>query len=333
MRVYIRCESAENEKRTPIVPKDVVRLIEKGIEVIVQTSGSRIYSNSDYLNAGAHLTNTQWFEYKDALIIGIKELNNLEQLNGHTHMYFSHSYKNQVNSSAILNAFIESNSKIYDFEYFVNNTNKRLIAFGFHAGIVGAVLGLRQYSNNLTNIPDLENLTHFPNIEELLKSLYKITSRQVKIAIVGAYGRCGSGVRHILDNLKVHYTAFSKEDDTSQLKNYNLIYNCISLDESYNKVWFNKDSEFTHHITIVDISCDYTKANNPIAIYNQATTWAKPVFKANKSVDVIAIDNLPSLLPKESSDMFSEKCTDLLLEFGSQPWQTCLEKFYSAGKN
>jgi hypothetical protein len=37
-------------------------------------------------------------------------------------------------------------------------------------------------------------------------------------------------------------------------------------------------------------------------------------------------------LPKESSDMFSSKCTELLLEFGSQPWQMCLEKYLSAGK-
>ena len=36
-RLYIRAESAENEARTPLVPKDIGRLIEKGFEVIVQT--------------------------------------------------------------------------------------------------------------------------------------------------------------------------------------------------------------------------------------------------------------------------------------------------------
>ena len=197
--VYIRDESAENERRTPLVPKYIVRLIEKGIEVFVQSSETRIYSDEQYTNAGAKITNKPWYTYQDVLIIGIKELTNLEKLNNHTHMYFSHSYKNQTNSKLILDAFRVSNSRLYDFEYFVNNQNQRLIAFGFHAGIVGAILGLRQYTNHLTSAPDLENLTVFSDINNLLKAFYKITSRHVNIAIVGANGRCGSGVKYILE--------------------------------------------------------------------------------------------------------------------------------------
>ena len=333
-RLYIRHESAENEKRAPLVPKDVIRLIEKGIEVVVQSSGSRIYSDEIYAKAGATITNEPWYadKHKDALIIGLKELTNLEKLNGHTHMFFSHSYKNQTNSKSILEAFRTSNSKIIDFEYFVNKNNQRLIAFGYHAGIVGASLGLKQATNNLTNAPDLENLTHFTNMGDLLKVFNKINLQFLKIAIVGVNGRCGSGVKYILDLHKIPYTTFSKTDDMATLKNFSLIYNCISLEETYNKVWFDKSSHITHHITIVDISCDYTKPNNPIAIYNQATTWAKPVYKHNDLIDIIAIDNLPSLLPKESSDMFSSTCKDLILEYGSEIWQSCLEKYILAGK-
>jgi saccharopine dehydrogenase (NAD+, L-lysine-forming) len=116
------------------------------------------------------------------------------------------------------------------------------------------------------------------------------------------------------------------------LRHFNLIYNCIALQETYNKVWFDENARFTSNITIVDISCDYSKHNNPIKLYNSATTWAKPVYKYNDFVTIIAIDNLPSLLPKESSDMFSKKCTELLLEFGSESWLKCIEKFHLAGK-
>jgi NAD/NADP transhydrogenase alpha subunit len=35
----------------------------------------------------------------------------------------------------------------------------------------------------------------------------------------------------------------------------------------------------------------------------------------NEFVDIISISNLPSLMPKESSDYFSEKCVELLLNF------------------
>ena len=57
--------------------------------------------------------------------------------------------------------------------------------------------------------------------------------------------------------------------------------------------------------------------NNPIKIYNQATTWSEPVYSYNKFVDIISINNLPSLLPKDSSDEFSEILVKLLLNFNT----------------
>jgi hypothetical protein len=68
---------------------------------------------------------------------------------------------------------------------------------------------------------------------------------------------------------------------------------------------------FYKPIVISDISCDYTKPNNPIKIYNESSTWENTVISPNKFVDVISIDNLPSLIPKESSDDFSNNLTKL----------------------
>ena len=82
---------------------------------------------------------------------------------------------------------------------------------------------------------------------------------------------------------------------------------------------------------IVDISCDYTKPNNPINIYNNPTTFENPVYKYNNYVDIIAIDNLPSLLPKESSDYFSKKLLTLLLDFNKDTnnyWKNNLKIYY-----
>jgi len=46
---------------------------------------------------------------------------------------------------------------------------------------------------------------------------------------------------------------------------------------------------------------------SPIKIYDAATSWDTPVTRACTSppLDVMAIDNLPSLLPRESSDDFA----------------------------
>lgn len=54
---------------------------------------------------------------------------------------------------------------------------------------------------------------------------------------------------------------------------------------------------------IGDIACDPSSDFNPIRVYDQATDWNHPVLRVaeHPPLDVMAIDNLPSLLPYESS--------------------------------
>lgn len=327
--IFIRRESIQNEKRAPLVPNDVIHLINAGIKVVVQASENRIYSNNEYTQAGALITEDSWFDnkYSDYLIVGIKELDYLDKLNKHTHIYFSHSYKKQTGADIILKAFSESNSKIYDFEYFTNANNQRLIAFGYFAGVVGGLLGLAQYTNrctsDYTSKNDISNLQHWSSIDYSRKC----ETILIKIAIVGVNGRCGKGVKKILDSQNIPYTAYGKTDTINALSEFDIVYNCIKLDDTYNKVWFDESSVFTKPIVIVDISCDYSKQNNPIKLYTQPTTWQNPVYKYNEYVDIIAIDNLPSLLPKESSDEFSHTFTELILNNNSHMWQKCLDTY------
>ena len=51
------------------------------------------------------------------------------------------------------------------------------------------------------------------------------------------------------------------------------------------------------------IPCDPDSDYNPIPVYDAATTWADPVTRVQDApmLDIMAIDNLPSLLPRESS--------------------------------
>lgn len=298
--IYIRSEFNKDEHRTPLVPNDIKKL--NNYIFYVQSSNNRIYSDIEYENNGAIITDKLWYDpiFKDALIVGLKEIHDLDKLAGHKHVYFSHSYKSQLGSDKILKAFKYSSSIIYDFEYFLNN-NKRLISFGYYAGIAGAYLGLLQYNKKLTN---------------LNKDFIKIIKfdHELKIGIIGPNGNCGRGVKYILDNLNLKYIQIQKGDDKSNLKNYDILYNCIKLSEASNEIWFDQNTIFTKPIIIVDISCDYTKENNPIKLYNNCTTWIEPVYSYNQYVAIIAIDNLPSLLPKDSSDYFSSKFTELLLD-------------------
>jgi saccharopine dehydrogenase (NAD+, L-lysine-forming) len=120
------------------------------------------------------------------------------------------------------------------------------------------------------------------------------------------------------------------EKDMKMEIDFDILFNCILLNKDYNRTWFNSNTQFNKHKVIVDISCDYTKINNPIKLYNKATSWKEPIFKYNKFLDIIAIENLPSLLPYESSIDFSKKCTELLLQYDSNVWNNNLLEFYNA---
>ena len=313
--IYLRCEINENEKRTPIIPTDVPKLMENGFSVFIETSKNRIFTDNEYLNQGAIITNKPWFhpDFQFALIIGLKDIRELDKLNNHKHLYFAHCYKNQHNSQVILNSFLNSKSIIYDFEYFYNSHNKRLISFGLYAGITGALLTLLHYSLKQSG-SRLSNLSHWNDIYDVLRELYenKHLFEDLTIGIIGANGNCGNGVTFILDKLDLQYVSYDRNSDKSNLKNSDFLFNCINLNELSSELWFDKDSVFDKSIIICDISCDYSKQNNPIQIYSENTTWENPVFQYNEFVDIIAINNLPSLLPKESSQFFSSKCIELI---------------------
>jgi len=329
--IYMRAELNPNEYRCPIVPNDIKQLIEHGYITYVESSTNRIYSDDEYIKNGAIITNKKWYsdEFKKGIIVGLKELFNLDKLSEHIHVYFSHSYKNQNNSKEILEAFKKSNSIIYDFEYFLNNKNKRIIAFGFHAGYVGCCLGLLQYFTKKTKDENINNLKIWNSYSELLKDVKRIYNKNIEIAIIGANGKSGSCVFNILDYLGIKCTKYNRNDNKVHLESFDIIYNCIKLDINFDETWLDNTTDFRKPLTIVDISCDYTRINNPIKIYNKSTSWEEPVISFNKYVDIIAIDNLPSLLPKDSSDDFSKIFVKLLLNYNNQEWISNKNMYYN----
>ena len=318
MNIYIRNEHYENEYRSPLTPQDIQSLTKKGFRFTIQESNHRVFTNQEFQDiSGVFLTQKEWFEpeFKTFLILGIKELSYLEKLHQHTHCYFSHSFKQQTNSKSILSAFSTSKSILHDIEYLLDSSGNRLIAFGFYAGLVGATLGLQEFMLSQSKKKNsLENLTCWNSFEEMLASIQIPSKLSPRICVLGSHGRCGSGVCFLLQKVNLSYTTFNTKDSIQNLDQYDLVFNCILLDTSYSQIWFSKEFIPRDPIVIVDISCDYSKPNNPIPLYKEATTWKHPVYTPCETVRIIAIENLPSLLPKESSIHFSQQLTKLLLE-------------------
>lgn len=78
-----------------------------------------------------------------------------------------------------------------------------------------------------------------------------------------------------------------------------------------------------HLYSILTLIFNRTNPHNPIPIYNITTTFDKPTVPVTNiptlgnpdlPLDVISIDHLPSLLPRESSEMFSTALLPSLLQ-------------------
>lgn len=363
--IYLRSESNRNEKRTPIIPDDCSKLSKKGFLIYVQKSPHRIYSDQEYEENGAIVTDLLWYDpiFQHSLIVGLKEFPELDRLAGHSHLFFSHSFKKQASAINILNAFQQSKSKIYDFEYITDEKQQRLLAFGEYSGFVSAVLGLIFYEHSF-----LPKLSPWASYEEMISSVHITKLIQhyspgiqknymkpgifeghgggkgsgirntdsddrgvpPKIAVIGPNGRCGTGVCKVLNHFSIPFTPILKETDKSRLTEFDIIYNCILLDSASKEAWLTSSTEFSKRVLLVDVSCDPTKPNNPFPIYSEATSWAKPVYNdPNKPLDVIAIDNMPSLLPRESSDYFSSLLTKILLS-DDMPIYRSIDSFINA---
>ena len=326
-KIWIRRETFDNEARCPLVPADVGILVKLGYTVVVECCTTRCYQDNEFEKYGAIITKDPWYVANDYLIIGLKELLYLEKLDHHSHLYFSHSFKNQKNSEIILQTFSKSNSLLFDLEYFLEN-NQRMIAFGYWAGIVGAVLGLAQFHLKLSG-QQLDSLNHFDSLEKLLQIVPIDRNIKPKICLIGPNGRSGTGVTSILKTLGLEFTELSKKDSKDNLQDFDILYNCILLKENIG-IWLDHNTVFSKNMVITDISCDYTHAFNPIPLYNCATTWDKPVYKYNEFVDIIAIENLPSLLPKESSNDFSSTLVKILATFSADNWKSNLAFYFDS---
>jgi saccharopine dehydrogenase (NAD+, L-lysine-forming) len=72
-------------------------------------------------------------------------------------------------------------------------------------------------------------------------------------------------------------------------------------------------------LTVIgDIACDPTSDFSPVKVYDRVTDWHAPALRVaeNPPLDVTAIDNLPSLLPVESSEDYAAQLLPALAALG-----------------
>ena len=326
VHLWVRAEQRANEKRVGLSPEDAAKLVNAGIKVTVEESTDRIIPTESYAKVGCVISKQHSWQSapKEAIILGLKELpENIEKLE-HKHIMFGHAFKGQSAGKNFLKKFKAGKGILYDLEYLTDAEGRRLAAFGYWAGFAGAAISIKAYASQKNESGICGPISVFDNQEEMIdnirKNLFSTENNNPKILVVGALGRVGQGAIDFCQSLGLDVTKWDIEETKNgepfpEILEHELFLNCILAKPGAPIFIRNEHLNTNRKLSIIgDISCDPDSSFNPIPIYKSPTNWAAPVVRVNASqtLDVMAIDNLPSLLPYESSVDFSKQLLPLL---------------------
>lgn len=371
------------ERRAPLTPKHIARLIkEKKLDFVVQSSPKRIFTDEEYLAAGARVEAT----LKDcSVIMGVKEIpiNTFEPEK--TYVFFAHVIKGQPYNMPMLKRMMELKCNLIDYERIVDEQNKRLIFFGKFAGLAGMInslwsLGQRlRYYGIETPFASIQQAHKYNSLAEAKKVISDVGQeiaerglpaelRPLTIGFTG-YGNVSMGAQeianllpvkeispekllnlkdrsHLPDNL-IYKTIFKEEDLSEPIdpskefelhdyyahpENYRsrfeqyiphltMLINGMYWDARYPRI-VTKDyleklySAGTPKLTVIgDITCDPdgsiecthkgTEIEDPVFVYNPFSRKPASGF-TGEGILVMAVDILPSELPRDSSIAFAD---------------------------
>jgi saccharopine dehydrogenase (NAD+, L-lysine-forming) len=337
VRLWVRHEERADEQRAPIVPADVPGLIGQGVEITVEESAQRVFPASEYAAAGCRLApEGSWVDAPaDVFVLGIKELPAEPVALRQRHIFFGHAFKGQTGGRELLDRFVAGGGALLDLEYLVDDQGRRLAAFGYWAGYVGAALGVLQAGGTLR--PPLVPTTR----SELDHELAALALRPpLRALVVGALGRSGRGACDALSAAGVPATRWDVAEtgdlDRRSLLDHDLLVNTVLATTPVPPFVRPEDvSDGARRLSVIsDVSCDVTSDCNVLPIYDAVTTWREPVRRLSEvpPLDLIAIDNLPSLLPREASVDFSTELARHLPALANPAgvWSRCLASFTDA---
>lgn len=341
-RLWIRHETRQTERRAPVTPADADRLVERGFEVTVEESAQRIFPDQDYATAGCQLVPAgSWAEADpDTVIVGLKELPPLPAALVHRHIYFGHAYKDQEGARELLARFAAGGGTLLDVEFLLDPDGGRLASFGYWAGYIGAALAVLHFRGQL-GVP-LQPYAK-ADLDAALRDR-PAGSHQPRVLVIGALGRSGTGAVDALAVAGITASGWDVEEtrslDRGALLAHDALVNTVLLHEPVPPFLTHTDlAEPDRRLSVVcDVTCDVTSACNALPVYERVTTWPDPVLRLREGTpafDVIAIDNLPSLLPLDASVAFSAQLTPLLAEIGADEamWLRCAETFRHAQRS
>ncbi|KAI0188992.1 Saccharopine dehydrogenase [Xylaria flabelliformis] len=338
--IHLRAETKPFERRSPMSPETAKALIQAGYRVRVERSPERIYNDDEFEAVGAELVPAgSWLKAPlQDIILGLKELPDDDIPLPHTYIHFQHIFKKQHGWASSLSRFARSRGTLYDLEFLTDEAGRRVAAFGYWAGYAGAALALLSWAHQVLHpgvtqgpVPIFDNAQALvQHIKSAIEPAIRTNSGQApRPAVIGALGRCGRGAVDFFlaagleqeTILKWDMAETARGGPFEEIAASDIFINCVYLGSTPTPpfVTFESLSAPGRRLRVIcDVSCDPNSENNPIPVYSSWSSFDKPTIPPSKDLDgpelrIIAIDHLPTLIPRESSDEYSAMLLPSLL--------------------
>lgn len=340
--LWVRAEQRDHETRTGITPKGTRLLLDAGVQVTVEQSATRVIPDAEYAQSGCAMAPAySWPDApRDAIIFGLKELPEDETDLPHRHIMFGHAFKGQPAGLRLLRRFKAGGGTLLDLEYLVGEDGRRVAAFGYWAGYAGAAVALKcwasqQMSQPMGAVGAYNSSTHL--LSDLQTDMLATGTHRPTALIIGALGRVGTGVADLCTAMGVATTKWDMAETARgapfpEVLAHDVFFNCVLARPGTPVFVPAQAAGMPRRLSVIsDIACDPDSDFSPIKVYDRATSWDAPALRVHDVpvLDVTAIDNLPSMLPLESSEDFAEQLLPTLMTLADNGpvWQRAAAEF------
>ncbi|NND04748.1 MAG: alanine dehydrogenase [Saprospiraceae bacterium] len=254
----VRERKSPSESRTPLTPTQVSYLRKEGkMDIVIQTSPHRCYPDKAFQELEVPVVRD--LQECDVLM-GIKEVPVKYLLANKTYFFFSHTVKKQPHNRPLLMHVLNKNITLVDYELITNTHGDRLVAFGHHAGIVGAHNALWTWAQRTKSfsLPRLRDLPSYTAAKELYNELHLPA---IKIILAGT-GRVGTGALAALQAMGIQ----SVDPRAFLIENYTFPVFCQLMPHHYieakNGDTFDKGVFYSDPSTFVSSFLPYARSGD-----------------------------------------------------------------------
>ena len=183
------------DNRVALTPTQCAQLMQHypDMRIIAEPSPRRCFTDDEYRAAGVTIQDDM---SACDVLLGIKEVPIDKLIPGKTYCFFSHTRKKQPYNKKLMQALIEKQIRMIDYEALTYDDGQRILGFGFFAGVVGAHNGLLAYGKRY----DLYHLKAAHECHDMSAMMHQYEDAYlppVKIAVTGS-GRVTTGILEIM---------------------------------------------------------------------------------------------------------------------------------------